>query len=206
MASKIESLIEEIEDYIESCKYKAFSNTEIIVDKEEIVSMLKEMRSKTPKEIEKYQQVISNREEILQDARNKAQAIIDKATAETTELISEHEIMLQAYHMADGIVDTAKVTAQEIIDGATAEANSLKESAMAYTDQILADVEALISHYLDQSASRYNSLYDSLGECLGIVQQNREELAPPEVPLDVQVENLLAEADDSDDGFEKIDL
>ena len=35
MNSKIEQIIEEIEEYIENCKYQAFSNTKIIVDKEE---------------------------------------------------------------------------------------------------------------------------------------------------------------------------
>ena len=36
MSSRIEQLIDEIEEYIESCKPKFMSNTEIIVNKDEI--------------------------------------------------------------------------------------------------------------------------------------------------------------------------
>ena len=36
MSSRIEQIIEEIEDYLDNCKYQPFSSTKIIVDKEEI--------------------------------------------------------------------------------------------------------------------------------------------------------------------------
>ena len=37
MSSRIEQLIDEIEEYIDGCKYQTFSDTKIIVNKEEIV-------------------------------------------------------------------------------------------------------------------------------------------------------------------------
>ena len=36
MSSRIEQIIDEIEDYIDSCKFQGFSNTKIIVNKDEI--------------------------------------------------------------------------------------------------------------------------------------------------------------------------
>ena len=36
MSSRIEQLIDEIEEYIDSCKYQPLSNTKIIVNKEEL--------------------------------------------------------------------------------------------------------------------------------------------------------------------------
>lgn len=47
MSSRIEQLIDEIEEYIENCKYQALSNTKIIVNKEEIDELLRELRMKT---------------------------------------------------------------------------------------------------------------------------------------------------------------
>ena len=64
MSCKIEQLIDEIEDYIASCKYKTLSNTQIIVNKEEIDSLLRELKMKTPDEIKRYQKIISNKEAI----------------------------------------------------------------------------------------------------------------------------------------------
>ena len=77
MSSKIEQLIDEIEDYINSCKYQTLSKTNIIVNKDEIDELLRELRMKTPDEIKRYQKIISNKEAILEDARTKAQALID---------------------------------------------------------------------------------------------------------------------------------
>ena len=86
MSSKIEQLIDEIEDYINSCKYQTLSKTNIIVNKDEIDELLRELRMKTPDEIKRYQKIISNKEAILEDARTKAQALIDEATEHTSHL------------------------------------------------------------------------------------------------------------------------
>ena len=68
MSSRIEQLIDEIEEYIDGCKYQTFSDTKIIVNKEEIDELLRELRMKTPDEIKRYQKIISNKEAILADA------------------------------------------------------------------------------------------------------------------------------------------
>ena len=93
MSSRIEQLIDEIEEYIDGCKYQPLSNSKIIVNKEEIDELLRELRMKTPDEIKRYQKIISNKEAILNDARAKAEALINEATIHTNELINEHEIM-----------------------------------------------------------------------------------------------------------------
>ena len=145
MSSRIEQLIDEIEEYIDGCKYQPLSNSKIIVNKEEIDELLRELRMKTPDEIKRYQKIISNKEAILNDARVKAQALIDQATVHTNELINEHEIMQQAYAQANEVVKMATMQAQEILDNATTEANSMRMAAMQYTDDILANVETLMT-------------------------------------------------------------
>ena len=121
MSSRIEQLIDEIEEYIDGCKYQTFSDTKIIVNKEEIDELLRELRMKTPDEIKRYQKIISNKEAILNDARAKAEALINEATLHTNQLINEHEIMQQAYAQANEVVTMATKQAQEILDNATME-------------------------------------------------------------------------------------
>ena len=126
MSSKMEQIIEEIEEYIEGCKYQPLSNTKIIVNKEELEELIAELRSKTPEEIKRYQKIISNKEAILADAQAKADQIIAQAQVQTTELVSEHQIMQQAYAQANEVVMIATKQAQEILDNATSEANSIR--------------------------------------------------------------------------------
>ena len=180
MSSRIEQLIDEIETYIDNCKYQPFSNTKIIVDKEEIDELLRELRMKTPDEIKRYQKIISNKEAILNDARAKAEALINDATIHTNELINEHEIMQQAYAQANEVVTMATKQAQDILDNATIEANNMRSAAMQYTDGILANVENLLTQTMKTTQDHYDSFISSLNQYNDVVNANRVELNPPE--------------------------
>lgn len=191
MSSKIEQLIDEIEEFIEGCKYQPLSSTKIIVNKEEITELLRELRMKTPDEIKRYQKIIANKEAILNDAKEKAEALIKETTIHTNELISEHEIMQQAYAQANEIVTLATKQAQEVLDGATTEANSMRAAAMQYTDEILANLESLIGHAIADSSSRYDNLLQSLNGYNDVIKSNRSELYPHETPEDFDVDMEL---------------
>ena len=64
MSSRIEQIIEEIEEYIDrDCKFQPLSQTKIIVNKEHMDELLRELRMKTPDEIKRYQKIIANRDD-----------------------------------------------------------------------------------------------------------------------------------------------
>ena len=180
MNSRIEQLIDEIEEYIENCKPRFMSSTEIIVNKEEIDELLRELRMKTPDEIKRYQKIISNKEAILQDAKDKAEALINEATVHTNQLINEHEIMQQAYAQANEVVTMATVQAQEILDNATMEANAVRSAAAQYMDDMLAHLENVITSSLQSSTNNYENLIGSLSQYRDIILSNRQELHPVE--------------------------
>lgn len=200
MSSRIEQLIDEIEEYIDSCKYQPLSNTKIIVNKEEIDELLRELRMKTPDEIKRYQKIISNKEAILNDARSKAEALINEATVHTNELINEHEIMQQAYTQANEVVTLATRQAQDILDNATIEANNMRTAAMQYTDEMLANLENMIAQTVNMTASHYESFINNLNGYAGIIQANRAELRPPEI------EELLREEEAGGSESLKLDI
>lgn len=189
MSSRIEQLIDEIEDYIDGCKYQPLSKTNIIVNKEEIDELLRELRMKTPDEIKRYQQIIANREAILKDAKVKAEALIKDVTDQTEELVNEHEIMQQAYAKANEIIKLATEQAQGILTNATEEANNVKVSAMQYLDEMLANLENAMTTTLESTTSHYESFYNTISGYNEIVKSNRAELRP------AAVEQLLREAE-----------
>ena len=187
MMSRIEQLISEIEEYIDTCKYQALSNTKIIVNKEELEELLVELRLRIPDEIKKYQKIISNQDAILQEARSQADAMVAKATAQTNELVNEHEIMQRAYAEAEGIIQNAQAQAQAIVDNAVGEANGIRQGAVQYTDDILRSLQTIIKHSMDEAQGRFDSFASSLQSSYDIVSSNRNELAgslvqQPEAP------------------------
>lgn len=177
MASRIEEIIEEIEDYIDSCKPSAFSSSKIVVNRDELEGLLEELRTKTPDEIKRYQKIISNKEAILADAQSKADAIIAQAQIQTNELVSEHQIMQQAYAQANEVVMIATKNAQEMLDKATEDANNIRLSAISYTDDLLKKIEDVLVSSMDTTRARTDSYLASMQGFLDVVISNRMELS-----------------------------
>jgi hypothetical protein len=102
--------------------------------------------------------------------------------------------MQQAYAQANEVVTLASAQAQDILDSATVEANGLRTSAVQYTDDLLAHVEEVVSHYINTVGARYDALMDSLNECYETVRANRAELRPQEAEAIQLTEELAGEA------------
>lgn len=196
MSSKIEQVITEIEDFIAECKYQTFSNTNIIVDKEHMDELLRDLRMRTPDEIKRYQKIISNKEAILQDAREKADAMLAVAQAETDRMVGENEIMQQAFAQAAEVTQQATAQAQQIIDMATVEANSIRQSAMEYTYGQLQMMQDIISHAIGTAEAKYGDLITKLKECESVINSNRSQLYP-QVELDNEIAALDAGLSDN---------
>ncbi len=187
--SRIEQIIEEIEEYIEGCRYQPLSTTKIIVNKEELEELLRELRLKTPDEIKRYQKIIGNKDAILSDAQAKADAMTSDAQKEADSIIagaqeqakvmvSETEIMKTAYAQANDTVNSANQQAQEIVETAQNDANNIRMSAISYTDQLLSNISAIMGNTLSEVGEKYESFSASLRGYYDLVNQNRSELAP----------------------------
>ena len=182
MASRIEQIIDEIEEYIDGCKYQALSSTKIIVNKDEMEELLNELRTKTPEEIKRYQKIISNKDAILEDAQQKADAIISDANAKAQQIVSESEVMQTALQQSNQLIEQTNAQAQEIIDKATQDSNEIRMSAIRYTDEMLENLEKIMSHTIDQAGTKYNNFINSIQSCYDIVNKNRMELSPQTEP------------------------
>lgn len=175
--SRIEQIIEEIEDYIDTCKGPLLgSGDKLIVDRGRIEELLRELRMKTPEEVKRYQKVLSNKEAILADAQKRAQAIVAQANIQNQEMVNEHEIMQQAYERANQVIETATQQAQEILDSATRDANEIRLGAIQYTDDRLAELQDMIQRMVDTSNARYESMMSNFQEFYAVITSNREEL------------------------------
>ena len=207
MSSKIEQQIDQIEDYIDSCRYQTFSMTNIIVDKEELDALLEELRARTPDEIKHYQRIINNKDAILEDAKRKAEEMINEATVHTNELVNEHEIMQQAYAQAQEIVRMATQQGQDILDKAISEANSYRTSAAQYMEEMLARIEESTTSARNNLTSIYSGFHAEMSDYIDTVHQNRMELLPQDAEEDdlmQEVEDVTEEQEEGEDDSEYV--
>lgn len=180
-ASRIEQLIEDIYEFVESCRMQPLSSTKVIVPKDELYDLLDELRLRTPDEIKRYQKIIVNRDAIITDAEEKAAVILAEAGEKAHTLLDEHELMQQAYYQANELVSNASLEAERIISEANDDANQIRQGALNYTNEMLSDVEHIIVNAYESSKSKYEGLLNALKGNLDIVVNNKMELQPQSV-------------------------
>jgi len=115
---EIFTLLETLEEMLEGSKSIPFSNKGI-VDKEEMLEIIKEIRLKLPEELKQAKWVKEERQRILVEAQKEADGIVKEAENRIISMIDEHEITRKAYEQkADSIlqnIENALVNALETI-------------------------------------------------------------------------------------------
>lgn len=174
--SRIEQLIDEIEEFIESCKTQPFSQSKVIVPKDELYELLTELRLKTPDEIKRYQKIISNKDKIISDAQAQAEKMLEETTAYTNALVEEHEIMIKAYARAEEVINNANAQAEATVSAANEDAEGIRRSALEYTEEMIVNLETLISRTLEGAKTNSEALIGGLSYNLDILLNNKDAL------------------------------
>ena len=198
--NRIEQLIEEMYEYIEGCKPKGFSATQVVVMKEEIYDILDEMKLKIPEEIKRCAKVVANKDQIIASAEERAEKIIADAKRQAEMLVQESEIMRQAYLQANEMVSRATQQADSIFKQASDDAETISMGALRYTNDMLSEVERVIAYTYEEAKAKTEAMLTTLEENLKIVQENRrelnEEVVPQETPAATQEPKAEANGDD----------
>ena len=207
--NRIEQLIDELYEYIESCKPKGFSTTQVVVMKEAIYDILDEMKLKIPDEIKRCAKVVSNKDQIIANAEERAEKIIADAKRQAEMLVQESEIMRQAYLQANEMVARATTQANQVFQEASEEAEKVSVGALEYTNNVLAVVERSIAHTYEETKARTEEMLRTLEENLRVVQDNRREINEDMVPQEPAATTPEEPADyrssDDDDDLYDID-
>ena len=143
---EIFTLLETLEDIMERSKTVPFTE-KTIVEKDEVLEIIKEIRLKLPDELKQAKWVKEERERILQESQKEAENRI-------IAMIDEHEITRKAYEQKAEIIETANEMSREISKG-----------TKDYADSILANLESAI-----------NGIMVSLNDTISTIENNRKEL------------------------------
>ncbi len=208
--SRIEQLIDEIEEYVEGCKPAPFSQSKIIVQKEELYELLTELRLKTPDEIKRYQKIIAQKDKIISDAQAQAEQMIAETEAYAAALVEEHEIMLKAYEKAEQTINAANAQAQEIVDSANQEADEVRVSALSYTQGLIANIQSVVENSLEIARANSEGLINGLSQNLNILVSNNEALSEqisnkPEPAVAQQAETPKAPEEEKEEAAPEIE-
>jgi vacuolar-type H+-ATPase subunit H len=108
-----------------------------LVDEQECLDILDQMRVAMPNEIKEARRVIAERDHILAQAREETERIVRGAEHRASRLVEEH-----------AIVRTAQARAIQIEEGAEQEALSIREEADQYAGTLLTRVQERLEQAL----------------------------------------------------------
>lgn len=174
--SRIEKAIDEIYEYVENCKPSKLYPNKVTVSKDELYDLLDALRMCAPEEIKRYQKIINNREEILNEAQAQAEKIMTQAQAQTQQLLDQNELVQTAYAQAEQIVQQAQTQAEQIVAQAVGESDQVRTSALYYTSDLLGQAGRNIETSLKELESKSTMLISALKKDIEVIKSNRAEL------------------------------
>lgn len=177
MAKKgIEELIADLDAYVENAKYSYLSTNKITLAKDELKSYINELRQRLPSEIERSKKIMKNKEAILADARNRADAMLVAAGEEAEKRVAEGEITRIATAQAQQLLATAQAQAEQIVAQATAEANEIRLGSLYYTQDNLDNIKKYVLATLEAEKTNYMNLIASLENDAFVLNTNSAEI------------------------------
>lgn len=119
-------MLDELEDIIESSARLPLMG-KVLVDAEEVLDCIDQIRSVLPEEIRQARWIAKERERMLADAQQEAQEALRKTQAQIEQMALESEVVRLAEQQAQEILARAKAIEQEMREGATIYAEQILE-------------------------------------------------------------------------------
>ena len=137
---EIFTLLETLEETIENARKMPLTNKGI-VDKDELLDLIKEIRIKLPEGLKQAKWVKEERTRILIEAQKEADDIVKEAENRIISMIDEHEITKQAYEQKTQIIEIANEKAREISNGTKMYADNILEKAEVVLEEALKTIQ-----------------------------------------------------------------
>ena len=149
MANDVNRLIDMLYERIEDAKSPALKPNMSMVDRDEMLDLLDELRAALPVEIKRAQELLAAREKFVDDAKRDVERMMRQAELEAKTKVSESEVMYAAEDKARQIVARAEERSRRL----SQVANEYAEGALARTEEA---VQAALDE-VKQSRVRFRS-------------------------------------------------
>jgi vacuolar-type H+-ATPase subunit H len=127
-----EALIRSALDLVQTAKAMPLSAS-VLISREELAELLQDALERMPDELRQARWLLKERDEFLAEKQREANALLEEVRVQAERMVQRTEIVRQANHLA-----------QRILDDANEEARRLRHEAEDYADQKLASFEIVL--------------------------------------------------------------
>ena len=135
----VNRLLDMVSERIEEAKSPALKPNLSMVERDEILDLLDEMRAQLPVEIKRAQELLAAREKFVEDAKRDVERMLRQAELEAKTKVSDSEVLY-----------AAKEKARQIIAQAEDRSRKLYQVANEYAEDALARTEEAVQAALDE--------------------------------------------------------
>jgi len=139
MANDINRLIDMLYERIEDAKSPALKPNMSMVDRDELLDLLDELRAQLPVEIKRAQELLAAREKFVEDAKRDVERMMRQAELEAKTKVSE-----------SGVLYAAREKSRQMIARAEERSRQLYQVANEYAEDALARTEEAVQAALDE--------------------------------------------------------
>ncbi|MDO5491365.1 MAG: hypothetical protein Q4F96_03065 [Bacillota bacterium] len=162
---RVLELLEEIEEIVDTAAGFPLTG-KIMVDSQELLEIVREIRAELPDEIQQAQWIKNERERIINEAKTQYEAVISDAQKQADALVENNDITTRSKMRADELMKVTENTARQ-----------LKIGTYDYLDGILYSFQGKMSQlselYFSDMFANLEKAFKDINEAL---EANREEL------------------------------
>ena len=146
MDNTVDSILGMMEGIVDSAKIFPMTHGKVLIDQEQFLDMLADLRSQLPRELEDARRIVADRTNILETAKKEVEMTTRVAEERPRKLVDHDETVKQDQMKANEIMWTAQLQSRE-----------LKKAAMEYADSMLAQVDEQLNKSLIEVRQRRQS-------------------------------------------------
>lgn len=162
---KVFELLSEIEEIVDTSANVPLTGR-IIVESEELLEIVKDIRDSLPDEIHQAQWIQEEKDRILTEAKKEYETVINEAKRRADDLVEKNEILLKTREAAEELMKKTEATIKR-----------MKMGTYDYLDKILFDfqekMEQLNTVYFE---NMYSELEKSFNSINSMIENNRSEI------------------------------
>lgn len=145
----------------------------LVIDRKRMLDVVDQLRLAVPADVRKAAQVLESREQILQEARDSAHAIIGNAQEEHRRLVEESAVVREAHERGQALLREAEERARRTIAEADSTAAAhLSEAAEAAARQ-LDDADQYALEVLRRLDRQLATFLESIHSSIASLEQKR---------------------------------
>jgi vacuolar-type H+-ATPase subunit H len=132
----------------------------LVVNEEECLRLIDQMRISVPSAIKESERMIGERDRIMEEARTRAEGILDQAEEEAMHMVSQHFVVQESRREAEHIVNLGEQEAMRLI-----------QEAEDYALNVLRELVEKLGSSLRQAENGIHAIEESRAEALSTQPQ-----------------------------------